>query len=212
VSSPVRPGLIVRTLLSDAHVTAIRKLLLPVLPHSLFAPPGPPLPSSHPSPALLAKLYLHVASLYTSARAALKTHTSEPSSKMLFRSDRDEPNQSDGRIIPAFERYLRKESLLASALAHKWLGVDAGENSGGAKDGEAIAWVKEAKTKLEEMEDGAVRKKLKGLGIGKANDRKKEERKARKGRVERELEDVSAWLSAHTRMNDTVSRSYAHDR
>lgn len=195
----------VRTLLADAHSTAIRKLLLPVLPHTLFAPPGPPLPHSHPSPALLAKLYLHIAGLYTSARALFKVHA-EPSSRKLFKSDRDAPDQLESEIIPAYKRYLRKESLLASALAHKWLGVDAGENG---KVGEAIAWCREAKSKLEELEDGAVREKMKGLGMGKANDRKKDERRARKGRVERELEAVGAWIKSYSRMNDTVSSYYS---
>jgi hypothetical protein len=189
--------------LADAHLTAIRKLLLPVLPHVLFAPPGPPLPTSHPSPSLLAKLYLQVSSLYTSARALLKIQ-SEPSRKLW--KDKDEPESVEGEIIPQLKRYLRKESLLANALAHKWLGVDAGENGKGAKMGEAVAWVKEAQGRLEELEDGKLREKVKGLGIGKGKDRKKEERKARKGRIERELEDVAAWVRAYTRMNDTVGQ------
>jgi len=178
-----------------------------VLSHTLFAPPGPPLPHLHPSPALLAKLYLHISSLYTSARASFKVHGTEPSSKKLFTSDRDEADRLEGDITPSLKRYLRKESLLASALAHKWLGVDAGENGKGAKVGEAIAWMKEAKIKLAELEDSAVREKMKGLGVGRANERKKEERRSRKGRVERELEDVGAWLRAYTKMNDTVGLS-----
>lgn len=111
----------------------------------------------------------------------------------------------EGEIIPELERYLRKESRLAHALAHKWLGVDAGENGKGAKVGEALTWVKEAQTRLQEMEDGKVREKMKGLSFGKGSEKKKEERKARQGRVERELEDVKAWVRAYSRMNDTVS-------
>ena len=82
--------------------------------------------------------------------------------------------------------------------------MDAGENGNGATVGGAIAWMTEARAKLEDLDDGAVKDKMKSLGIGKANGRKKEERKARKGRVERELEDVGAWLKAYSRMNDTV--------
>lgn len=208
MSDKSRPDLIKRTLLADAHVTAIRKLLLPVLPHALFAPPGPPLPSSHPSPALLAKLYLHVASLYTSARALFKVHQAEPSSgRKLFKPDRDELESMEVDITISLKRYLRKESLLASALALKWLGVDAGENGKGARVGEAVAWVREAKSKLEELEDGALKEKMKGLGMGKANERKKEERRARKGRVERELDDLAAWSRSYSRLNETVGPS-----
>lgn len=207
-------------LLADAHLTAIRKLLLPVLPHALFAPPGPPLPSNHPSPSLLAKLYLHVSSLYDSARASLKVHQSDSTSsssstsRKLFKSDKSsELSESDtveGEVIPALKRYLRKESALALALAQKWLGADAGENGKGAKVGEALAWVKDAEKRLEEMEDGKVREKMKGLsGIGKGSERKKEERKARKGRVERELDDIRAWVRAYSRLNDTVGHTLA---
>jgi hypothetical protein len=58
----------------------------------------------------------------------------------------------------------------------------------------------------QDMEDGALREKMKGFGIGKSNEKRKEERKARKGRVERDLEDVIAWVKSYTRQNDTVSR------
>ncbi|KAK4688581.1 hypothetical protein P7C73_g1522, partial [Tremellales sp. Uapishka_1] len=194
-------------LLADAHVVAIRKLLLPVLPHTLFSPPGPPLPSSHPSPALLAKLYLHIASLYSSARALFKVSSPSSSRKLFSKSDADssELDAIEGEIIPTLKRYLRKESILASALAYKWLAVDTGENSKGTKIGEAVCLAKEAKGRLEEMEDGKLREKMKGLGMGKGNERRKEERMGRRGRLERELADVNAWSKVYTRMNDTVS-------
>lgn len=190
-------------------MTAIRKLLLPILPHVMFAPPGPPLPSNHPSPALLSKLYLHVAKLYESSRALFKAHANESSSstsRRLFRSEKiEEPDTAEGDLNAGFKRYLKKEAMLSQALAHKWLGVDAGENGKGSKIGEAIAWCKDAQTRLGAMEDGAVRERMKGLGLGKMNDRKKEERKARKGRVERDLEDITAWVKSYSRQNDTVS-------
>ncbi|WVR07500.1 pH-response regulator protein palC [Kwoniella sp. DSM 27419] len=196
-------------LLADAHLTAIRKLLLPVLPHSLFAPPGPPLPSNHPSASLLAKLFLHVSSLYTSARALLKVHQNADtsSSKRLFSKDKSlaEPESVEGEISPPVKRYLRKESQLALALAHKWLGIDCGENGKGSKVGEAVSWTKDALSRLEEMEDSKMRDRVKGLSLGKGSDRKKEERRARKGRVEREVEDTKAWVRAYTKMNDTVA-------
>lgn len=116
----------------------------------------------------------------------------------------EEPDSAEGELNAGFKRYLKKEAMLSQALAHKWLGVDAGENGKGARIGEAIAWCKDAQTRLQVMEDGAVREKMKGLGIGKSNDRKKEERRARKGRVKRDLEDVGAWVKTYTRQNDTV--------
>lgn len=200
-----------RTLLADAHITAIRKLLLPVLSHTLFAPAGPPLPSNHPSPSLLAKLYLHVTSCYTSSRALFKVNSDAP--KRLFKSDKDEPDSVEGEVIPGFKRYLRKESMLSLALAHKWLGVDVGENGkdSRSKVGEAISWMKDALSRLEELEDSAVREKMKGLGIGKSNEKRKEERMARKSRVERDVEDVGAWLASYKRQNDSVGGWTLHN-
>lgn len=172
----------------------------------MFAPPGPPLPANHPSPALLAKLYLHVSRLYDSSRALFKAHASDPTtSRRLFRSDKiEEPDSAEGELLAGFKRYLKKEGLLSQALAHKWLGVDAGENGKGVRIGEAIALCKYSQARLEDMEDGAVREKMKGLGIGRGNEKRKEERKARKGRVERDLEDIGAWVKSYTRQNDTV--------
>jgi hypothetical protein len=202
-------------LLADAHVTAVRKLLLPTLQHSLFSPPGPPLPSNHPSPSLLAKLHLHIAELYTSSLAHFSSSSAPKSSsssttRKFFKSNKTseaepEPPSAEGDVIPQIRRYLRKESILSQALARKWLGVDSGENGKGQKVGEAITWVKDAQGRLQELEDSTVREKMKGLGLGKNHDRRKEERRARKGRVERELEDVQAWIKAYSRMNDTVS-------
>lgn len=205
-------------LLADAHVTAIRRLLLPVLGHALFAPPGPPLPSNHPSSALLAKLYLHVASLYTAASALLRVHdpasggnTASGSKKLFGRKEKTssgapDTDAVDSDVVPELRRYLRKESLLASALGYKWLGIDAGENTkGDGKVGEALAWVKEASARLSELEDGKVADKMKGLAIGRNVERRKEARRARQGRIEREVNDTAAWVQSYTKLNDTVS-------
>lgn len=197
--------------MADAHVTAIRRLLLPVLGHSLFAPPGPPLPSNHPSAALLAKLYVHVASLYTSAAALLRVHDPASSGRKLFtkKSSSDkaaslDADSADSDVLPELRRYLRKEAMIASALAHKWLGVDAGENAKPAKVGEALAWVNESRSRLAELEDGKVSDKMKRLGIGKSAERRNEARRARQGRVEREAADAEAWAAAYKKMNDSV--------
>lgn len=195
-----------------AHVTAIRRLLLPVLAHRLFAPPGPPLPASHPSPALLGKLYVYVASLFTSAAALLRVHdpSSVGSGRRLFKKSSGDKSAldadaADSDVIPELKRYLRKEALLSSALAHKWLGVDAGENGKPPRVGEALGWVMEARSRLSELEDGKVADKMKGLGIGKGVERRKEARKVRQDRIDREVEDTDAWVRAYQKMNDTVS-------
>lgn len=157
--------------------------------------------------------------LYSSARALLSAHQQPASSALsnssrkLFRSNNDkedvEPEPVEGEITPELKRYLAKEAQLALALAHKWLGIDAGENGRGTKVGEALAWVKDAQDRLEDLEDSKMRTKLKGLSLGKSRERKKEERKVRMGRVERELEVVKAWVKAYQMMNDTVSISSA---
>ena len=92
-------------------------------------------------------------------------------------------------------------------MSLKWYGVDAGENGKGQRVGEALAWVKEARVRLEELEDGKLRDKMKGLGFGRNKEKKNEERKRRRGRVEREGEDVEAWVRAYQKMNDTVRLS-----
>ena len=58
--------------LADAQNLAIRKLLTRAAFESTVTP-GPPLPKSHPSPALAAKLHLECAAMYSSARALVKT-------------------------------------------------------------------------------------------------------------------------------------------
>ncbi|GMK53606.1 hypothetical protein CspeluHIS016_0101920 [Cutaneotrichosporon spelunceum] len=194
-------------LLADAHVTAIRKLLLPVLGHALFAPPGPPLPSNHPSPSLLGKLYLHVANLYSQASALFAVHDGPTAKAKLFARDRlpADPDAAESDVIPDFKRYLRKEALVSSALAYKWLGVDVGENGKGNNVGEAIAWISEARGRLAQLEDSKVEAKMKGLGIGRGAERRKEARKVRQGRIEREIADADAWISSYKKMNDTVA-------
>ncbi|BEJ13806.1 hypothetical protein CspHIS471_0309800 [Cutaneotrichosporon sp. HIS471] len=194
-------------LLADAHVTAIRKLLLPVLGHALFAPPGPPLPPKHASPSLLGKLYLHVASLYSQASALFAVHDVPAVKAKLFARDRlpNDPDAAESDVIPDLKRYLRKEALLSSALAYKWLGVDVGENGKGNCVGEAIAWISEARERLAQLEDGKVEAKLKGLSIGRGAERRKEARKVRQGRIECETADADAWISSYKKMNDTVA-------
>ncbi|KAL7418813.1 hypothetical protein Q5752_006497 [Cryptotrichosporon argae] len=183
------------TMLADAHTVAIRKMLLPFLPHYVFAPAGPPLPAKHPSASLLAKLQLHVADTYNTALSLVAANTGASASAAAVHD----------AVRPELCRYLRKEGLLAASLARKWMAVNAGENTKGAGIGEAIAWARDARASLGRLEDGRVREKVKAFGIGKSHDKKKEVRRERLGRVERELEDVDAWEAAYVKMNDAVS-------
>ncbi|KAJ7075870.1 hypothetical protein B0H15DRAFT_865595 [Mycena belliarum] len=109
--------------LADAQTLAIRKLLSKSAYDSNVAP-GPPLPKSHPSPALLAKLHLECAALYTSARAVA------------------------GEIATDLRRHWNDAATLHGALARKWLGVDAGE---GDRGGDAVGFLVWARKELEEL-------------------------------------------------------------
>ncbi|KAF8198069.1 hypothetical protein BJ912DRAFT_922770 [Pholiota molesta] len=127
--------------LADAQTLAIRRLLSKSAYESNIAP-GPPLPKSHPPPALLAKLHIECASLYSSARLLAKTPASSKSPSDL-------------------RHYLANQATLHNALSHKWLGVDAGEKGGAEKGGEAVAFLQWAKKELDEIKDTG---KLPSLG------------------------------------------------
>lgn len=59
--------------------------------------PGPPLPKSHPSPSLLAKLHLNVAALYESARSLAKTVGKKPATRSDAYYNDNRPGSSGGR-------------------------------------------------------------------------------------------------------------------
>ena len=159
--------------LADAHNLAIRRLMSKSAYDSLMSP-GPPLPKSHPSPALIAKLYLHIESGYSSARSLAKTH-------------------SEGDVSSELRKYLASEAVFALALAHKWLGVDAGES--GSKSGQAVSFLKLAKGELEALKDGG-RKVL----IGKGSDNQR----SKGSRILNELDSMSTFLRNYQKTNDTV--------
>ncbi|TDL26176.1 hypothetical protein BD410DRAFT_716479 [Rickenella mellea] len=167
--------------LADAQTLAIRKLLSKSAYDSVVAP-GPPLPQSHPSPALIAKLYLECATLYASARSLAKTPGKAKT------KDTDE-------VSPELRRYLADEEQFCGALARKWLGVDAGENGGEAKGGESVGFLAWAKAELDELKDGG-----RGVNIGKG----KEKKERRKEKVVEELESVNVFLKNFRKMNDTL--------
>ncbi|KAF7797629.1 hypothetical protein EIP86_008829 [Pleurotus ostreatoroseus] len=201
--------------LADAQNLAIRKLLTRAAMESVVTP-GPPLPRSHPSPALAAKLHLECVALYTSARALVKTPgASRPalashSSKSKFKlsigkkdSDREglgatEPGEE---VAPELRRYLNDEVALHNALSHKWLGVDAGENGGSQQTGTAVGFLGWSKRELEDLKGGGS-----GMAaVGIASEREKDMRDTRRTRVHAELDGVSVFLKGYKRMNDSMS-------
>lgn len=139
--------------------------------------PGPPLPKSHPSPAVIAKLYIHVESSYSSARSLAKTH-------------------SEGDVSSDLRKYLANEATVALGLAHKWLGVDAGES--GSRSGHAVAFLELARNELEGLKDAG-----KKVSLGKGSDNQKPKR----NRIANELESVTTFLKNYQKLNDTVRRS-----
>lgn len=103
--------------------------------------PGPPLPKSHPFPSLIAKLYIHCASSYSSAQSLAKT-------------------LGDSDVSPDLRKYLVHENSFTLALVYKWLGVDAGES--GSRTGIAVGFLSLAKTELESLHN--IKKTLLGKG------------------------------------------------
>jgi hypothetical protein len=166
--------------LADAQKLAIRKLMTKAAYDSVVSP-GPPLPKSHPSPGLIAKLYIQAASGYSSARSLVKTH-------------------SDGEVSSDLRKYLANEINLSLALVHKWLGVEAGESGSGSRAGAAVGFLKWARTDL----DGHA-----GMGgkvsLGKTTDNTK----TKKSRITYEMESISTFLKHYQKLNDSVSTAYS---
>jgi len=191
--------------LADAQTLAIRKLLSRAAFDSTITP-GPPLPKSHPSPLLIAKLHLECAALYASARSLAKTpgdyrpaSSTKSRLKQAFTKDKgDSAVRDEGgeEVAPELRRYLAEEVAFHSALAHKWLGMDAGENGATSKAGEAVAFLAWAKKELEDLRGGPH-----VMG----SDRDKDMRERRKERVAEELVSVSVFLKGYKNMNDTVA-------
>jgi len=128
--------------LADAQTLAIRKLLSKSFYDSNVTP-GPPLPKSHPAPGLIAKLHLECASLYSSARTLAKT----PSAS----------SKSSDDVSAELRHYLGDEASLHSAIAKKWLGIDAGEKGGESKAGDAVGflvWAKKGAAGIEGWRQG----------------------------------------------------------
>ncbi|KAG6810679.1 hypothetical protein H0H92_010766 [Tricholoma furcatifolium] len=174
--------------LADAQTLAIRKYLSKAAFDSNITP-GPPLPTSHPSPSLLAKMHLECASLYSSARSLAKT---APARKRPSSAP-----DSSGEVSTELRKYLADQTALHSALAHKWLGVEAGEKGGTARGGEAVGYMAWAKKELQDLKDGG-----KTINIAKAGD--KDVKDQLKQKIADELESVGVFLKYYKKTNDTI--------
>jgi hypothetical protein len=196
-----------RLSIADAQALAIRKLLAKSY-HDSTLSPGPPLPKSHPSPSLLAKLSLYLLDAYSSALALVGTSNSKTHSPGLSRLTKGSPNKSndslgpEGDVSAGLRRYLSDEVPIASAISHKWLGIEAGE---AGRTGEAITYLSWAKKELDLAKEGKLKSKL----IPNAK-RSKEMASERKDRVEEELDNVRLFLDVYTKENDSVSPSQTH--
>jgi len=132
---------------------------------------------------LLAKLHLECASLYSSARSLIKNL---------------EASKSDvhGDVSNDLRRYLTEEAAFHGALSKKWLGVDAGENGGASRGGEAVAFMAWAKKELLEVKDSSN-----GINRRKVD---KEQKTDLKNRVALELNSITLFHKHYQQMNDTV--------
>jgi len=140
--------------------------------------PGPPLPKSHPPPIFIAKISLVALDHYDSAYS-------------LSTSARGGAN-GNTEVTKDLTRWLSDERALLAAISHKWLGVDAGEQSNPGKAGESVGFLQWAKDELETVKDG-------GHGIAGLSRKAK-----RKERVAEEIGSTSAFLNHYRKLNNTV--------
>lgn len=195
-SSRAFASALAKLLLADAQALSIRKLLSPTLASSPHI--GPPLAKGHPSPSLLAKLYLSVLDLYTQAGSLLTSSSSS-------RSKGSDDSTTDGPVSELV-RYVGQNRAFVQALARKWLGVDAGESGKAERMGEAVAWLRDAKATL--VEGGAS-----GGGTssgGGSGGLLKKGRSKVESRWTEELESVTAFLSAYEKLNNSVGHLYVN--
>ncbi|KAG6861163.1 hypothetical protein C0995_003172 [Termitomyces sp. Mi166 len=174
--------------LADAQTLAIRKYLSKAAFDSNIAP-GPPLPVSHPSPSLIAKMHLECASLYSSARSLVKI--------VGTRKRPSSAPDSTGEVSADLRRYLADQTALYSALAHKWLGVEAGEKGGSQKGGEAVGFMIWAKKELQELKDGR-----KSINLARGGD--KDVKDQLKQKVADELQSVDVFHEYYKKANDSI--------
>ena len=174
--------------LADAERLAIRRLLSKSVADQTLSP-GPPLPRSHPSPALLAKLQLNVLALYEAAGNDLSAASKDRSgaSGKASKTTLDDATAVTGDL----RAYVDLGTSVAAALSYKWLGVDLGE--GGVNLGRAVGWLQFSERSLRDVMKLPV---LSTLG----------KRKGAKKQTPLSLEAaaISSFLVAYRRVNDKV--------
>ncbi|OBZ70941.1 pH-response regulator protein palC [Grifola frondosa] len=118
--------------------------------------------------------------------------------KFSIGKDKDKNHEETGeQVAPELRKYLADETAFHSALARKWLGVDAGEHGGTSKGGIAVGFLMWAKKDLEELRSGHMSM----MG----GDREKEMRERRKVKVQEELQSATVFLQGYKKLNDSVS-------
>ncbi|KXN90959.1 pH-response regulator protein palC [Leucoagaricus sp. SymC.cos] len=165
---------LVKLSLADAQTLAIRKFLSKAAFDSNISP-GLPLPASHPSPSFIAKLHLECLSLYASAKSLAKASGS-------------------GDISAETRKYLTDRAAFHAALAHKWLGVELGENGLLDQAGDAVAFLAWAKKELEDLKENSLT-----LHLGKGD-----KEKARKSQMLEELESTTTFYKYYKKANDSL--------
>lgn len=188
-------NIVLRLLIADAQSLAVRKLLSKSSHYSTLSI-GPPLPKGHPSPSLLAKLYLFLFDTYSSALTLAKTPGSKGFSSFSASTPTSSLSSNVGEVSVDLRRYLSEEVPFAAAMAHKWLGIEAGE---AGKSGEAIAYLTWAKEELEVAKDI----KLKSL-LQQKDKRARSLLTERKDRINDELKLVRSFLDDYTNQNNAV--------
>ncbi|KAF8332653.1 uncharacterized protein EI90DRAFT_3122400 [Cantharellus anzutake] len=173
-----------KLVLADAQMLAVRKLLSKSAADAAFSP-GPPLPSSHPKPSLLAKLLVEVSSWYQSATGMLNPGSG---SKLSGRV-----GNGEAEVSADLRMYVKNESSFAKALVHKWSGVDRGESG---KPGEAIAYLSWAIEELDEAKDHS--RKIPTIAP------QDKDRANRKERIADELAIVALFLDTYKQENNTI--------
>lgn len=177
--------------LADAEGLALRRLLSKAASDTAISP-GPPLPRSHPSPTLLAKLQLNIHSLL---QIALQNVSQPRSSKFNFK-------KSDGsaqEVWPEWRRHLERLTVVAGARAYKWLGVEAGEGSNN-DTGKAVAWLQIAQKELDDLSGSKLFAALSARKAGSS----KSAQHGSKTLINSELAHIQAFFKVYKKMNDTV--------
>ncbi|THH09549.1 hypothetical protein EW146_g8655 [Bondarzewia mesenterica] len=174
---------------ASAQSLAIRKLLTKSAPHRQM----------HLECASLCSSALSLARIPGSSKARLRSPTGKSKLGIGFGKDKDRDSQEvadEMEVSADLLRFLTDSAAYNSALAHKWLGVDAGEAPGSARVGEAVAFLTWSKKELDELKESGKR--------GSKEDGK-EGKRERKERVVEEIESVTAFLRHYKKVNDSLS-------